>query len=73
MKIVVKRIDPYKSVTFDAGACIDTGLLDAQECEALARELIDAAYMLGPLGGIECDEWFARIAEESGIELPHGN
>lgn len=47
MEIIVRKAIKYKELKIKEGlAQIETGLLNDEECVALARALIDAAYDL---------------------------
>lgn len=71
MNVNVRRVHGYVSVqVIDGGFTLDLGLLNESERDELAKTLINAAYEIGQLDIGSCSEWFARLVNECGIELP---
>lgn len=71
MKIETKRTTSLIGVKIvDGGTTVDLGLLNDDERDELARELVEAVWAIGPNSHDNCSKWLADILSESGIKLP---
>lgn len=72
MEIKIKHTSSFVTVQIvESSTTLDFGMLNDAERDELASILVDAAYEMGPKYNNACAEWFAKLLDKRGIELPN--
>ena len=70
MELIVKNVSNFTGVTVrHESITLDLGLLNTEERDSLAKELVTALWAMGPSSMGECETWLKRMISECGIEL----